>query len=96
MNTNPEAPLSLGSLFQDEEDDSPVEFEQMYETTSMNICKNDFLIRQYSWHKANANKVWPGTFELAQYLECNLEDILTFPNSNNSNVLEQMRILLVI
>jgi predicted nicotinamide N-methyase len=28
-------------------------------------------VRQFSWHMANANKVWPGTFALAMYIEEN-------------------------
>jgi predicted nicotinamide N-methyase len=27
--------------------------------------------RQFSWHKANANKVWPGTFNLADFVLAN-------------------------
>ena len=90
MNVNPEAPLSLGSLFQNDEDDSPVEFEQNYEITCMNICNTEFKIRQYSWHKANANKVWPGTFELAQYLDNNLNNILSYPNYHEDNVILEL------
>ena len=29
--------------------------------------------RQFAWHKANGNKVWPGTFNLAEYIDQHIE-----------------------
>jgi predicted nicotinamide N-methyase len=29
--------------------------------------------RQFSWHEANANKVWPGSFSLADFISKNLD-----------------------
>jgi predicted nicotinamide N-methyase len=34
----------------------------------LDIAGIKLLIRQFSWHEANANKVWPGTFTLAEYI----------------------------
>lgn len=48
-------------------------FEQVYEVKSFVVCDVPMLIRQFSWHSANANQIWPGTVTLAEYLslDCN-------------------------
>jgi len=61
------APQSLGSFFADSSDEEQ-EFEQLYEEQNISICGKDLIIRQFCWHKANANKVWPGTFNLASFI----------------------------
>lgn len=66
-NTEISAPQSLGSLFA-EESDSDQEFEQVFEEQTISICGKDIVIRQFCWHQANANKVWPGTFNLAAFI----------------------------
>jgi hypothetical protein len=59
--TNIEAPVSLGGLFNDDSDDeTDNNFEMNYEVQRMTINNIPIDIRQYSWHMANANKVWPG------------------------------------
>ena len=71
-----EAPVSLGGLFPDEEDDGILndEFDQNYEEQELQLSGKQLIIQQYAWHKANANKVWPGTFVLASYLEENIDN----------------------
>jgi hypothetical protein len=71
-----EAPLSLSGFFYDpneeeegEEGNRNEQFEQIYDEQTLTICQKDFRIRQYCWHQANANKVWPGTFNLAEFIE---------------------------
>lgn len=62
-----EAPMSLGGLFADS-DSEPEAFEQNYEEQVVNMIDTELTIRQYSWHMANANKIWPGAFALAGYI----------------------------
>lgn len=71
-----EAPLSLGGFFnssndgeEDEEGGEGHEFEQIYDEQVLQINSKDYIIRQYCWHQVNANKVWPGTFNLAEFIE---------------------------
>jgi predicted nicotinamide N-methyase len=61
------APQSLGSFFADSSDEEQ-EFEQLYEEQNIKIGSQDLVIRQFCWHQANANKVWPGTFNLAKFI----------------------------
>jgi hypothetical protein len=70
-----DAPVSLVGLFKDDDDDdddvnssSGRQFEQVYEEQSLTIADTTLIIRQYCWHAANANKVWPGTFVLAEFI----------------------------
>ena len=65
-----EAPISLGGLFTgaDSDEDSNDGFRLEYSTQAISLCDISLQIRQYSWHMANANKVWPGTFSLANFL----------------------------
>jgi methylase of polypeptide subunit release factors len=68
-----DAPQSLSGLFQDDSDnENEKSFEQTYEEQSVQIASTSLIIRQYVWHMANANKVWPGTFNLGEFLEINL------------------------
>ena len=62
-----EAPMSLGGLFADSDSDAE-EFEQNYEEQEVTMIDTPLTIRQYSWHMANANKIWPGAFALAGYI----------------------------
>lgn len=68
-----DAPISLGGFFSSDDDlDQAHEtqaFEQIYEVQLLNIGGVDLQIRQSAWHMANANKVWPGTFALAEYIK---------------------------
>lgn len=77
-----EAPLSLGGLFgpidmSDDDDDDKEEgkeknneqFQQIYDEQILEIGCKELIIRQYCWHQVNANKVWPGTFNLAEFIE---------------------------
>jgi hypothetical protein len=81
-----EAPVNLGGLFGTDESDGEEQgidgaaeggrsasgFKEVYEVQELDIGGRIFHVRQYSWHQANANKVWPGTFVLAQYLAARL------------------------
>jgi len=61
-----EAPISLMGLF-----DDPSEPAEVWENTSeeqiVHVVGNDLRVRQYCFHEKNANRVWPGTFNLAEY-----------------------------
>lgn len=63
-----DAPVSLCGIFNDSDDDSVSSFDQCYETEDVNVCGAILKIRQYAFHSHNANRVWPGTFNLAEYL----------------------------
>lgn len=72
------APIGLGGLFgneSDNDDDNDVkyskEFEQIYDIQDIVIGNIELKIRQFSWHEANANQVWPGTYRLAEYIDNN-------------------------
>ena len=72
-------PIDLGGLFhipdsdddenKVEEDNEEREFVNKGENQILNIGKFQLTIRQFAWHQANANQVWPGTFILADFLE---------------------------
>ena len=59
--------MSLGGLFADSDSETEA-FEQHYEEQVVNMIDTELTIRQYSWHMANANKIWPGAFALAGYI----------------------------
>jgi predicted nicotinamide N-methyase len=63
-----DAPLSLGSFFPDSDDEEEVELDPCYETQEVVLASETLRVRQYAWHSHNANRVWPGTFNLADYL----------------------------
>lgn len=68
-----DAPLSLGSFFPAESDDEQSEGEereldQCYEIQEVDLVGSCLKIRQFAYHSHNANRVWPGTFNLAEYL----------------------------
>jgi len=54
-------------------------FDPCYEVQTYNLCGKDLQIRQYAFHTHNANQVWPGTFNLCEYL-------LTHSNDSCFNV----------
>jgi predicted nicotinamide N-methyase len=69
------APVALADLFADQDEEADAEnpepngqFQQEYALQKIEICGKDFQIRQFSWHQANANQVWPGTFRLAEFI----------------------------
>jgi hypothetical protein len=66
-----EAPISLAGLFFDRGEDE--EFDNCDDTQTMNIASECIVVRQHAWHQSNANKVWPGTFVLAEFLKNNIE-----------------------
>lgn len=66
------APIGMGGLFGDEDDQ---QFEQQYETQEVCIGGNSFSIRQFSFHCANANQVWPGAVRLGEHLLQNREKL---------------------
>ena len=74
-----DAPISLGGFFDVAGDDDYVEhengFEQIYDIQEgIRIVDLTMRIRQSAWHMANANKIWPGTFALAEFLHENISN----------------------
>lgn len=64
-----DAPLSLGSFFPPESDEeSETELDQCFETQEVCLVEVTLRIRQFAYHSHNANRVWPGTFNLAEHL----------------------------
>ena len=76
-----DAPISLGNFFPDSSDEESEsienggdggathrELDQCYETQNVDLCGMSLRVRQYAFHSHNANRVWPGTFNLAEYL----------------------------
>lgn len=70
-----DAPVSLGGLFPDSDDEETegTGFVQEYSEQTVTLCDETLTIRQYCWHMANANKVWPGTFTLAEFITSHRE-----------------------
>jgi hypothetical protein len=70
-----EAPVSLLGLFKDDDgdDEEATTFEQIYDEQQLQVADLMLTIRQYCWHAANANKVWPGTFVLAEFINERIE-----------------------
>jgi hypothetical protein len=68
------APIGLGGLFGESDDEDNLDkdsngFTQIYDIQDIVIGNIEMKIRQFSWHKANANQVWPGTYRLAEYID---------------------------
>jgi methylase of polypeptide subunit release factors len=65
-----DAPISISDLFNtnDDETEENNDFENIYEVQSLKVGNNLLKIRQSSWHKTNANIVWPGTFLLIEFM----------------------------
>lgn len=71
-----EAPISLGGLFNDSDDSGGDEQTSVHEIQTLTIGGMQLRINQTGFHIANANKVWPGTFVLADFLLQNRERYL--------------------
>jgi predicted nicotinamide N-methyase len=71
-----DAPLSLGGFFpaESDEEEEETELDPCYEIQTVDVAGNSLQIRQYAYHSHNANRVWPGTFNLAEYLLQQNED----------------------
>lgn len=63
-----DAPVSLGSFFPDSDDDEERELDQCYETQDVTLADKTLQVRQFAYHSHNANRVWPGTFNLSDFL----------------------------
>jgi hypothetical protein len=64
-----DAPVSLGSFFPpDSDEEEETELDQCYETQEVILADETLHVRQFAYHSHNANRVWPGTFNLADYL----------------------------
>jgi len=63
-----DAPFSIGGLFGSDGDDE--DLEQNYEVSAVSFSDTlpPLQIRQFAWHEANANRIWPGTFVLSNFL----------------------------
>jgi hypothetical protein len=94
MPTNPQidAPVTLTGLFppdsedEDEEDaGAPGEATVCFEVQSMTVAGETLKVRQYDFHSHNANCVWPGTFNLADYLFSSAEQAGTPSSASADN-----------
>jgi predicted nicotinamide N-methyase len=78
MPSNPQidAPQTLAGLFPPDSDEEEEEGEPdpCYEVQSMVLADYKLQIRQFAYHSHNANRVWPGTFNLADYLLAKTSD----------------------
>ena len=64
-----DAPLSLGNFFPAESDEEEEEeLDNCYEVQQVTVAGESLQVRQFAYHSHNANRVWPGTFNLADYL----------------------------
>ena len=71
-------PINLGGLFatsddSEDENGSDSEFNNKGESQSITVGSRELLIRQFAWHQANANQVWPGTFILANFMDSHVD-----------------------
>ncbi|RHY34499.1 hypothetical protein DYB32_000901 [Aphanomyces invadans] len=64
-----DAPVSLSGLFAASSDSEVDEFENEFEIQNISIGDDMYRIRVFSFHEANANKVWPGMFNLANFMD---------------------------
>lgn len=67
-------PINIGGLFATSDDSSDEaedasEFNNKGESQTITVGSKQLLVRQFAWHRANANQVWPGTFILANFME---------------------------
>lgn len=72
-------PQTLTGLFppdSDEEslDDADEENDVCYEIQSVLLAGATLKVRQFDYHSHNANRVWPGTFPLADYLFATVDE----------------------
>eukprot|EP00978_Attheya_sp_CCMP212_P015105 scaffold38838_cov56-Attheya_sp.AAC.1 len=81
-----DAPQTLTGLFPDSSDGEDDDGENAgsddlspcYENQSVILSGETLMIRQFDFHSHNANRVWPGTFNLSDYL-------LAKTSNNNNN-----------
>jgi predicted nicotinamide N-methyase len=66
------APIGVGGLFGDDADegdgDGDEAFQQQFEVQQVAVGGRTFKVRQFSFHCANANQVWPGAIRLGEYM----------------------------
>jgi len=78
-----DAPQTLTGLFPDSSDDEDEagsdDLGPCYENQSVILSGETLMIRQFDFHSHNANRVWPGTFNLSDYL------LARTSNNNNSH-----------
>lgn len=46
----------------------PTEYHEMYEVASVDFPEQTLRIREYEFHPVNANQVWPGSVQFAQWI----------------------------
>jgi hypothetical protein len=64
-----DAPVSLGSFFPpDSDEEEETELDQCFETQDVTLADKTLQVRQFAYHSHNANRVWPGTFNLTDHL----------------------------
>jgi len=61
-----DAPTNFAGLWPDS-DDEQEDFTNKAETQTITVADIPLKVRQYCYHSHNANRVWPGTFNLAEY-----------------------------
>ena len=69
-----DAPFSLAGLFVDSDDDgNNFTDDNLYQYESQDLLLGDLRIKitQSAYHPTNANKVWPGTYILVDYMLSN-------------------------
>eukprot|EP01035_Chromulina_nebulosa_P030356 gene30356-40338_t len=69
-----DAPFSLAGLFVDSDDDeNNFTDDNLYQYESQDLLFGDLRIKvtQSAYHPTNANKVWPGTYILVDYMLAN-------------------------
>ncbi|KAF0715397.1 Aste57867_3400 [Aphanomyces stellatus] len=69
MTDRHDAPVSLSGLFAAASDSEEDEFENEFEIQDIEIGDDKYRIRVFAFHEANANKVWPGMFNLAGFMD---------------------------
>ena len=62
------APIGVGGLFGGDDEDEDAGFQQQFEVQRITIADRTYDIRQFSWHQANANQVWPGAIRLGEFM----------------------------
>ncbi|GMI36092.1 hypothetical protein TrRE_jg11545, partial [Triparma retinervis] len=61
-----DAPINFAGLWPDSDDEEEA-FVDNGEEQIVEVCGVDLKVRQYAYHSHNANRVWPGTFNLCEY-----------------------------
>jgi len=85
-----DVPFSLGSFFppDSDEESQTQELDRCFEVQEVTLVGESLQVRQSAYHSHNANCVWPGTFNLAEYLLARYESTNGRFRQNWGSVLE--------